>query len=167
MTTRSTTITDQSWRSISRSSNSYKNDAKMIPVAEFLINVFWTIGKLCTLTVQESKNIDMIRKKLSNRFENTTKRFFVVDFLMTVLTTISLLCILRVLERKIHFHDLRGFSYLVLIKPNNELKWKFILWISAEVCILMNLEPDNAASTWSTTNNQSKFTVSSLSVSNP
>jgi hypothetical protein len=53
MTTRSTTMTGQSWRSISGSSNSYKRPTKMIP--DFLMNVLGIIGELCTLTVLESK----------------------------------------------------------------------------------------------------------------
>ena len=70
----------------------------MISVADFLMNVLGTIDELCTLTVLESKIA-----KLSNRFQNTTKKLLGDDFLM-----IS-----------------RGFSYLVLIKPNYELEWKF------------------------------------------
>ena len=49
----------------------------MITVANFLLNVLGIIGKLCTLTVLESKIA-----KLSNRFENTTKKLFGDDFLM-------------------------------------------------------------------------------------
>ena len=55
MITRSTTMIGQSWRSTSRSSNSYGSTTKMILMADFIMNVLTTMGQLCILRVLVSK----------------------------------------------------------------------------------------------------------------
>jgi hypothetical protein len=127
------------------------------------MNVLATIGQWCTERSLESKHGSTSRSISSSsyRLESTPKRTGGVDFLMKVLATMGQLCTERSLESK------NWSKFWVFTKGDEASSSDYVGRVKAVIfwqvkinCFLGNLYFwPGLATTWSTSNDRSKFKV--------